>query len=439
MIRSSGSLTCALLLGAARVAFAQPTPPAEPVPLAPVRDDAAVTAALRAIVQDPAIPVSDPAQRTRAQGLMLEGLNQLESQHYDQALANFLEAYGTFPSPKILLNIASTLRDMGRFADAANTYQRYLLDPATGPERVAEVKALLLRLDEQLTILTIRVTPRGSELSLDAGPFIAVGTSLQTRVRPGIHLVRVRSGAQTTEQTVNGFDGEVKEVTATVVPAPVVTAPAVAEPAAAVERPTVAPQAPPAVAPDHVEAWLVTGTQYGSDGGTSNVRQVRAGYSGPVVAAIVPTFQTIDGGDLPAFVPEPEHIHSGVLAILRVDGKLRGAAGGLGLAIARGHVEGEVLVLRSSVTGGYLGGRYRFLTGFLRPYVGAGVPGFVYDNDAGATKLAIGMRIAAGVEIVVNGHISVQGDVGYEHFFGIANTQFEPDVVVPTIGIIGRL
>src|SRR6202012_1609840 len=100
---------------------------------------------------------------------------------YDEALADFLEAYNRLPSPKILLDIASTLREMGRLAHAANTYQRYLTDPATGAERVAEVKKLLLARDEQLTILTVRVQPHGSEISIDAGPFVPVGSSLQTR------------------------------------------------------------------------------------------------------------------------------------------------------------------------------------------------------------------------------------------------------------------
>ena len=42
-------------------------------------------------------------------------------------------------------------------------YQRYLADPATGPERVAEVKELLIKLDQELTLLTIRVVPRGAD------------------------------------------------------------------------------------------------------------------------------------------------------------------------------------------------------------------------------------------------------------------------------------
>jgi hypothetical protein len=53
-------------------------------------------------------------------------------------------------------------------------------------------------------------------------------------------------------------------------------------------------------------------------------------------------------------------------------------------------------------------------------------------------RLAIGVRAAAGLELMINGHLSVQGDVGYEHFFFV-DDHFEADVFVPTLGLIGRL
>ena len=199
------ALTLGLALGfglAAPSARAQPvTNPDVVPPLAQIRDEKQLAETLAKITQDPAIRVDDEKNRTLAAALMTEGVRQLLADQYEQALANFLEAYGKFPSPKILLNIGSTLRDMGRLADAANSYQRYLADPATGPERIAEVKDLLVKLDQDLTVLTIRVFPRGSEVSIDAGPFIPIGATLQTRVRPGIHLVRVRKGDASTAVT----------------------------------------------------------------------------------------------------------------------------------------------------------------------------------------------------------------------------------------------
>lgn len=422
------------------VTHAQP----DPSPRAPVKDEQQLAATLSAITQDPSVPVDDPATRALAQALMLEGVKQLQARAFDQALANFLEAYARFPNPKILLNVASTLRDMGRLADAANTYQRYLLDPATGAERVGEVKQLLLDLDQQLTILTVRVFPRGSDVSIDGGPFIPVGSSLLTRVRPGLHLVRTRKDTTTSELTVNGFEGENKEVSATVkVEVPPDTIPPDTVDVRPPDGPAVSSNllSTPDEIAEHVDGWLITGTQYASEGATSRERKVRTGSSGPTISAIVPRYESNETGE--AFLVEPDddtRITSGVVGVLRIDGEGRGFAGGLGLAISRGQLEAELMVLKSDSTGGYLGLRYRFLTGWLRPYIAGGVPGFAYDDDMEATKLALGLRGAAGVELKINGHLSVKGDLGYEHFFIDEDVaRFDANIFVPTLGVIGRL
>jgi len=441
------------LLAVSATAHAQPvTSPTDIPPLAEIRDDKQLAQALAIIAQDPAVRVADPKARPLAAALMSEGVKQLQARHYEQALANFLEAYDKLPSPKILLNIGSTLRDMGRIADAANTYQRYLSDPATGPERVAEVKQLLLDLDAQLTLLTVRVSPKGTEISIDGGPFIAVGTSLVARVRSGLHLVRARKGETVVEVTVNGFEGEIKEVTATVPDVPAAQTPVATPPG----QPPAPPKKDPLPtvkthedAPEQHYGWLDTGTQYGTSDPTSTRREVHAGYSGPPVRPIVP--EVITQEELDEIVPPPPHGHRispGVLGVLRVDGKGRGAAGGLGIAVAPvDTVELELAALRSNQWGGYAGVRLRLMTGALRPYVGGGFPLFLYDdeNDGMKTKLAAGVRGAGGVELRINDHLSVQGDVGLEYFFSIDTEALvdgkhpERTVFVPTLGVIGRL
>jgi hypothetical protein len=435
-MRRAPGLAC---LVCASVAHAQPVTAPETVPpLAQIRDEKQLAEALATITQDPAIRVEDPKARPLAAALMTEGVRQLQAQQYEQALANFLEAYGKFPSPKILLNIGSTLRDMGRLADAANTYQRYLADPATGPERIAEVKELLVRLDSELTILTIRVQPRAAEVSIDAGPFIAVGTTLQTRVRPGLHTVRARKDAGTVELTVNGFEGEQKDITATI-----------PEPAATPTTGTTPPPAPKVTAtptPDHVDGWLVAGRQYATDDATGTSRRVLAGHGGPVMTPIVPAYEVEDDGTVIVARPDGRTISSGVLGIARVDGKLRGIAGGLGLALSPlDSVELELAGLKADAWGVYAGMRVRLLTGWLRPYVGGGVPVFFFTDDTTMeAAVALGVRGAGGIEVRINGHLSVQADVGIEHFFNVENVLVDgkrPDetVVVPTFGVIGRL
>ncbi len=424
----------------ASVAHAQPvTDPDVVPPLAQIRDEKQLAQALATITQDPAIRVEDPKARPLAAALMTEGVRQLRAQAYEQALANFLEAYAKFPSPKILLNIGSTLRDMGRLADAANTYQRYLADPATGTERIAEVKQLLVDLDQELTVLTLRVQPRGAEVSIDAGPFVAVGSTLQTRVRPGLHLVRVRKGAASTELTINGFEGETKDIAAAI-PEP---APTPGTPPAS--TPTSTPPAREPVA-DHVDGWLVTGRQYATADGSSRERRVLAGHGGPVMTAIVPTYDVEDDGTVSITDPDARRIRSGVFGVVRIDGKGRGLAGGLGLALSPlDSMELELAALKAEDWGAYAGMRVRLLTGWLRPYVGGGVPVFFFTDDTTMeSAVAIGVRAAGGIELKINSHLSLQADLGIEHFFNVDDVLVHgkrPDatVFVPTVGVIGRL
>ena len=413
-------------------ARAQPvTAPDANAPLAQIHDDAQLDEILAAITQDPAIKVDDDKARAQAQALMAEGVKRLQVQAYDQALANFLEAYNKFPSPKILLNIASTLRDMGRLADAANTYQRYLADPATGPQRVAEVKELLIKLDEQLTILVVHVFPRGSDISIDGGPFVPVGSSLQLRVRPGTHAVRIRHSGSTSQLDINTFEGETKDVT------PTLKVEVTPEPAI----PPVATAAPP----EHVAGWMMD-RSYATGDGNGRERHVLDTSSGVVVKPYVPHFAFAGEGGSEGGETEEGAIGSGVVAIARIDGNhWRGFAGGLGIAyVVSDPVELELAGLKSDVWGAYVGIRYRFLTGWLRPYLAAGAPMFFFSDDNNDSHVAFGARAAGGVELKINGHLSVQGDLGVEHFFNVGEVvykmqTFEETAFAPTLGVIGRL
>lgn len=403
---------------AASVAHADDSPP-----LAQIHDEQQLAEQIAQITNDPAVKVDDPQARAAATALMTEGVRRLQVQAYDQALANFLEAYNRFPSPKILLDIASTLHDMGRLADAANTYQRYLSDPQTGAERVKEVKELLLKLDAQLTILNVHVMPHGAEVSIDGGPFVPVGTTLQTRIRPGTHTVRLKAGDQTANADLNTFEAETRELSLEV---------KVAEPPPA-----------PAKPPETVNGWLVD-RSYGTSDGNSRERRVRSVVTRAEVKPYVP------GNELdyqpPPPVEEDEHLTSGVIALARIDGNhWKGFAGGAGIEYAANdHFEVELAVLKSDVYGAYAGARYLLFTGIFRPYLAAGLPLFFFTADDNSNHVSVGGRLAGGLEIRINGHLSVQGDLGIEHFFNVDGVEykmqtFEATTFAPTIGVIGRL
>jgi hypothetical protein len=287
----------------------------------------------------------------------------------------------------------------------------------------------------------MRVSPKGSELSIDAGPFIPVGSSLTTRVRPGIHMVRIRKDGASHELTINGFDGELKDVTIALPEPAVAPAPTDTKPA----TPTVRT---PEEAPDQSYGWLDTGTQYGTSDVTSRQRHVNTGFSGPPVSVTIPDFPIDEQEEVVRPAVDDRQIRSGAVGIVRIDGKGRGLAGGLGGAFAwRDSFELDLAVLRSNQWGAYAGARMRFLTGMVRPYAAGGLPAFLFEDDnAGMqTKVALGVRVAGGVELEINGHLSVQADAGIEYFFNIDENALvdgkrpERTLFVPTVGVIGRL
>jgi hypothetical protein len=410
--------TAALVIARAGSASSAPAAP----PLTQVSDEHQLAELAQAIAQDPAVAVDDPAARPVVQALIIEGVKQLHARGFDQALANFLEAYAKLPSPKLLLAIGAILRDMGRLADAANTYHRYLVDPSAGADRVTDVAELLSQLDEQLTILTVHV-PRGAQVSLDDGPFVEVGGELVTRVTAGSHRVQLRVDQATSQAKITAGEGEAKEVT----PQP----PAGAHAAA-----------PSTELPDRVDGWLVTGTAYGADRAISRARTVYDA-DGRAIAAVLPHRDTLDE-------PSSERAESGfeygAVGVARIDGEGRGFAGGLGITVARGRWSAELMLLKSDQYGGYLGLRYQLLGGRFRPYLATGIPGFAFHHDElqadatmmGTRRLAVGGRVAAGLELEITEHLSLHADAGYEHFFFL-DGQYQADLFVPTLGVIGWL
>ena len=414
--------------------------PAAAPAAAPLRDETSLASELATITDDKSVRASDPKAKPRAAALMTEGVAQLTAKNFDQALANFLEAYATFPSPRILLNIGSTLRDMGRHADAANTYQRYLVEPGSGTTRAAEVKVLLDELDATLTILVLRVAPAQSELSIDGGPFTTVESTLVTRVRHGLHVIRLRKTGRTDgEVTLNGFPGERKNVDLEV---PALRAPDAPQTQVVVQSKAPAPLEPTGSTTilllgghkrSTMNGWLVNGTSYQAEGdGHGYARRVRKGYGGTVVAAIVPpdpfqdqTVTVIERG--------PDAIRPGISVQTRVDLINRGAAAALGVAYPMGrHLEFDGNVLLSNYYGGYVGARYRLWSEQIRPFVAVGLPVFY------AERLRFGGHLSAGVEFAINSHLSALGSLCYEHYFNADNIVLS-NYVLPVLGVIGRL
>jgi hypothetical protein len=337
----------------------------------------AVPAAAAPIAQ----PEPEPPAKREAQAMVTEGVALLRARKHETALARFRAAYARYPSPKILLNIGSTLREMGRLAEAANVYQEYIGDPATTPDRLAEVKKILRELDARLVLLTVAISPNGAEVSIDGRPWQPVAAELVTRVTPGPRLVRARGpGLEPAERSVTGGPGEARRVALTLVPTPT-------------PMPTPTPTPTPSPAPAQMPSPSLSASR-----------------------------------------PEPDRKNRvGLAAGARIDGELRGAATSVGLVYGPiPHLELEAAALLSEEYGAYAGLRVRPMLGVVRPVIAAGAPMFWSDG----TRVA--GRIAVGGEVVLSDHLLLVAEAGYEHFFN-PEDGYQANLFVPLVAVHARL
>jgi tetratricopeptide (TPR) repeat protein len=387
-----------------------------------------------------------------AQTLVTEGVALVEQKEYQLALDRFVAAYDLYPSPKLLLNMASTLREMGRTSDAADMYQAFIEAPDTNAEFVGEAKGILNGLDEQLFVLMVRVTPRGADVQLDGGPWVSVGEKrMMVRLKPGIHMVRARRhGFAIEELTINAFEGEKNDLEL-VLKVPV-DGPAPAS-GTGIATGGTGGGSPDLLDPDDDSASskAVAAGGASKDGSvvipllTTGTRAERGGVQYKSTAVIR------DDDGIVSVLPAPvdtEENELGITAQLRIDGSGGGAALAAGISFAPGvfpRLELDLTGMVSKPTppsgiemeakriyGVFLGARFRLLTRQIRPTLGAGMPMFFSEG-----KPRVGVRGSGGVELVINGHLAVVGELGYEHFFN-TQTGYKADVFVPLVQVTGR-
>ena len=141
------------------------------------------------------------------------------------ALDKFQQAYAVFPSPKLLKNIGEMLKEMGRFADAANVYQRWLDDPGAESSRRAEVTKILATLDQSLGLLVLSAVPDDVEIQVDGWNPSWLAPSEDPTWRPidQAGRVRVPAGRFTVRARKGGYlPGEVSGMVAAAATADVV-------------------------------------------------------------------------------------------------------------------------------------------------------------------------------------------------------------------------
>lgn len=162
-------------------------------------------------------PASEPPEKAKARTLLKEGVRLLDAGQLAPALRKFEDAYAAFASAKILINIGTAQNGLRRWADAANTYQRFLDSGADDAAQLPGVTAALAELDAKLGRLAVnvrgaarspselRIMSRSASEPRTAGRgWIPLPPSGVVRVAPGRFEVQVRAGIGGREVSVSG-------------------------------------------------------------------------------------------------------------------------------------------------------------------------------------------------------------------------------------------
>lgn len=128
--------------------------------------------ALLCVAASPA-PLDEPQKSARL--IFDSGVKSLRSGAFNDALPQFERAYALWQNPKILANIATTLRQLNRLPEAANAYASFLTTAAltstssdNSDDLIEQTKSSLLALDQQLSILVIELFDPNDSVSIDA-------------------------------------------------------------------------------------------------------------------------------------------------------------------------------------------------------------------------------------------------------------------------------
>jgi len=192
--------------------------------------------------------------RERAGALVDQGVALYRASEYRSALVRFEQAYDVYPSPKILFNLASALERLGRHAEAAQLYDRFLIDTASAGDVPEQRKALARRalagLEQRLGRIVVAPHPGLAGISVDALP-VVLRADRPIYVAPGIHTVSwVVDGVPARSAIVDVAAGEQRRID----PGTAATAPP-ARPVALASLAAVSVAAAPPPRPRRGQGW----------------------------------------------------------------------------------------------------------------------------------------------------------------------------------------
>ena len=323
---------------------------------------------------------ADDALQAEARRLFEQGNQQLDRGAYVEALASFEQAYARWQNPKILLNVATTLRQLGRLAQAGDRYEQYLNDPGADASKRDQARSAMEEIDKAVAHLTVSVNKQGAEARID-GAVVSIGGARPLRVEAGRHtLIVSASGHRTVVRDVALVAGERRTLELSL-EAEAVT-PVAKEPGSK-EKPL--PGAEPA-------------------------RQTEKDQLRPEASA------------------------SGLGVVLRadIDGKLRGAVAAIGgsYGVAR-WADLQATALLGRDKGFEAGASFHFGQGIVKPLVFVGIPVFFADGARPGGHVAAGVRVDPWEQVGLLGQLGVAA-------FASAPDHYDRATFLPSVGAQGR-
>jgi hypothetical protein len=137
----------------------------------------------------PSARADEAADKLEAQRLLTLGNAAANDGDYVTALKSFQAAYLRYKSPKILLNIGTTQRQLGRNVEAAVTYEAYVKDPQADPARAKDLERILGEIDAVVSRLRVEVNRPDVTVRLDGRELAGFTSGALLRVEPGEHTI----------------------------------------------------------------------------------------------------------------------------------------------------------------------------------------------------------------------------------------------------------
>lgn len=166
---------------------------------------------------------NDAQAKHTASKLLDEGNRLSNEGEYVEALEKFRAAHEIYPSPKLLLNIGTMLRQLGRNVEAAEIYEKYLSDPQSDPKQREFLTRTLDEIDSLVGHVRVTVDPKDAVVSLDGTALKVRSEGANVRVEPGTHKIAgEKKGFPPALATISIKRGETRDVELRLAPLPVV-------------------------------------------------------------------------------------------------------------------------------------------------------------------------------------------------------------------------